>query len=103
MLKVESISLAPKSQEASHMHQNQIHKEQAKQDNIQSGFAYQINHNAKQTVKSSKSENGDYLERNKEKNQKKKDNKENQKKLEKKKESNNATSNKGKALFDIKI
>lgn len=92
MIQIERISMAPKSQEASQMHQNQIHKEQARQENIQNGFAFQISHNSKQTVKTSKSENGDYLDRKKEKN-----------KSGEKKQNKNKKQNENQGSFDFKV
>lgn len=86
MLYVENISMAPKSQEVSHMHQNMINKNQANQANIQGAFAQEIRHNSQQTVKSGKTDNEEYAYDAKEKrqNQSKKNQQERQKEDEKK-------------------
>ncbi len=101
MLPIESISMAPKSQEVSHMHQNQIKKEHVQQENIQSGFAYQISHNSKQTVKTSKSEQDDYLKQPRERNKKNGKGNDDSKKESDKEEKNKNI--KGSSSFDMKI
>ena len=61
MRPVENITMAPKSQEASHMHQNMLNKQQANQSNIAGSFANDVKKNSQQTVKATKGENNQFL------------------------------------------
>ena len=61
MRPIESISMAPKSQEVSHMHQNMINKNNADKANFQGSFANEVKKNSQQTVKTNKGDNNQFL------------------------------------------
>lgn len=97
--RIEMISIAPKSQEASSQRQNEVSKSFAEQTQIQAGFHKEIQHNSQQTTKSAKGENGEYRFDAKEKGNNSYKNQGNKNKKKNQKEDNEIKL----SNFDIKI
>lgn len=57
---IEMITMAPKSQEASHYKQNEVQKSFAEQTQLAASYSKEVKHNSQQTIKATKSENNEY-------------------------------------------
>lgn len=57
---IEVITMAPKSQEASHFKQNEVQKTFAEHTQLAASYSKETKHNSQQTIKATKSENNEY-------------------------------------------